>query len=214
MQNDDLKKILAFSHTLYGVKNILRFKGMPGWTIIPERWDSVAEHSYRRALLAVMLAPYLEKPVQLERVLKMILVHDIVELAAEDFSPISSHNGAGGHAFNMDAFKVKYEREAAAGKKLFAELPESLGKEFFSLWEEYAGTKAFPENATDEGRFAYALDKIEAAMQIVDWAPMINDWSHTTKSRTYTTTWSQYDETLAKFAKLVEDEMDEKAGRI
>lgn len=215
MQNDDLKKILDFSHILHSVKNILRFKGMPGWeeTTI-DRWDSVAEHCFRLAILVVLLAPRLKEKISVERALKMALAHDLVEIYAEDFHPIQSHNGAGGHAFNQDAYEEKIKRERDAAQRLFSHLPEQEQAEFHDLWEDYARTKLDPANASPEGRLVYGLDKLEAAIQIVDYAPGFSNWVSTERSREYTTKWASYDAVLNEFNDLVQSEMDKKAGRL
>ena len=198
-----MKKVLEFTHTLFGLKNLLRFKGMKYWEDADwERWDSVAEHSYRMAMLAIMLEQYLEKPVNLLKTLKMILIHDIVELVTGDYSPMA------GHAFDPKVFADKYQREIAAAKYIFGQLENNLGKEFQKLFSEYINTKAQPTEATPEGRFAYALDKIEAVIQIIDWRSIKNNWSkeHHDKSISYMFEWCSYDSGLLKFCKLIEME--------
>lgn len=209
MENNDLIKILNFTHEVYKVKHLLRFKGMPGWENEGiERWDSVAEHSYRMAILAVMLTPYLKDKVSLEKVLKMILVHDIVEIIALDYSPVATHSGGGGHAFNEDAFQEKYKREVASAETIFKELPAELYSEFLNLFKEYINTKANKEFSTAEGRFAYALDKIEATVQIIDWKMESKNWTEENfnKSMSYMHEWADYDPKIKEFAGLVEEE--------
>lgn len=209
MQQVDLTKILRFTHEMFKVKHILRFKGMPMWEKENiERWDSVAEHSYRMALLAMMLAPHLETKVNMERVLKMILVHDIVEILALDYSPMAKHGSGGGHAFNKDAFEEKYQREMQAAETIFKELPEDLYKEFKGLFMEYVHTKAQKELSTPEGGFAYGLDKLEATIQIIDWKKDLKDWEgeNFEKMMLYVHQWNDYEPTLKKFADLVEEE--------
>ncbi len=209
MDQEDLIKILNFTHEMHKVKGILRFKGMPGWENENiERWDSVAEHSYRMALLAVMIYPYLKEKPSLEKVLKMILIHDIVEIVALDYSPISSHGNGGGHAFDHDAFVEKYNREIDAANNIFKNLPEELSNEFISLFKEYINTKADKENSTVEGCFAYALDKIEATIQIIDWKKETKNWEKERfeKSMTYMHEWSDYDSVLKNLADLIEKE--------
>lgn len=204
MKPQNLTKILSFTHEIYKVKNLLRYKGMPGWENDNiERWDSVAEHSYRMAIMAVMISPYLEEKVNLEKVLKMILVHDIVEILALDYSPIASHGSGGGHAF-----QEKYKRELSASEIIFKELPEDLYKEFSALFAEYVNTKADKDASTPEGRFAYALDKLEATVQIIDWRKESKNWEkeNFTKQMEYMHKWSDYDLNLKKFANLVEEE--------
>ena len=209
MDQENLIKILNFTHEMHKVKNLLRFKGMPGWENENiERWDSVAEHSYRMALLGVMLAPYLEHKVSLERVLKIILIHDIVEILALDYSPIASHANGGGHAFDMDAYMQKYEREIKAADSLFKELPAEQYKEFMDLFREYTDTKVHKDVATSEGCFAYALDKLEATIQIIDWKKESKNWEQDNfnKMIKYMHEWSDYDLALKHFADLVEQE--------
>ena len=215
MNQENMLKILNFTHEMYKIKNLLRFKGMPGWENDNiERWDSVAEHSYRMALLAVMLAPYLSTKVSLEKVLKIILIHDIVEIQALDYSPMASHGNGGGHAFNKDAFQEKYEREMAAAETIFKELPENLHKEFVALFTEYINTKANKNISTSEGRFAYALDKLEATIQIVDWKKESKNWDKEKfeKSMDYMHMWTDYEPTLKNFAHLVEQEAKDLVG--
>lgn len=210
--NKDLIKILSFTHEMQKIKNILRFKDMPGWENDNiERWDSVAEHSYRMALLAIMIAPYLEKKLSLEKVLKIILIHDIVEIQALDYSPIASHGNGGGHAFNEGAFQEKYKREIIAAENIFKELPEDLYKEFIALFNEYVNTKANKDISTLEGRFAYALDKLEATIQIIDWRKDSKNWEEDnfTKMMQYMHEWTDYEPTLKSFADLIEQEAKE-----
>ncbi len=209
MQTDSLEKITSFLHHMHAMKMALRYKGMPNWENTGiERWDSVAEHSYRMALMAVLYHPYIDEKPNLEKTLKMILVHDIVELLANDFSPMRTHDGAGGHAFDDQAYKTKYDRENDAAEKLFAELPTELGTECVALWKEYAQTKLIPNESTAEGRYAYALDKLEAEMQIVDWAGGgLWNSEKTEHSVAYTNEWTSYDPALSHVAQILGREM-------
>ncbi len=208
--NTDIEEITKFLHTMSNLKHLLRFKGMPGWenTAI-DRWDSVAEHSYRMALMAVLYHPYIESKPNLEKTLKMILVHDIVELIANDYSPMKGHNGAGGHAFDMNAYKNKYERESVAAQIIFRDLPQATKEDCIALWKEYADTKLKDSEASSESKYAYALDKLEAGMQIVDWKENINKWTpeRTERSSKYTEEWTKYDKTLSEVAEIIKAEM-------
>lgn len=207
--NQDLAKILEFTHYIYSLKTILRFRGMPGWEDGDwDRWDSIAEHSYRMALLGVMLEPYLKVKVDLFKTLKMILVHDIVEIIAKDYNPLAKQGEGGGHAFSHTAFQEKYLRELAAAKIIFKKLPAKFNSEFVSLFREYIDTKGNPELATPEGRFAYALDKIEAAIQVIDWRKTKKNWSkdHFAKSMKYMFEWSDYDPALKQFCQMIQTE--------
>lgn len=202
----DLRAISEFSHYLFGLKNILRFRGMPGFENVDvDRWDSVSEHSHRMALLAIMLEEYLDEnnKVDLKKTLEMVLVHDVVELVANDYSPIGGKNG--GHAFNASAFQDKYDRETAAAKSIFSQLPEHLSRKFTELFQSYIDTKAKPSSATNEGKFAYALDKIEAFIQVMDWHMKEKNWprDHYEKSVRYMEEWVVYDSGLTDFSKIL-----------
>jgi putative hydrolase of HD superfamily len=78
----------------------------------------------------------------------MLLVHDIVEIDADDT-----------FAFDVAANESKAERELAAATRLFAMLPDDLGREFRGLWDE------FEANATPSARFANALDRLQGLVQ-------------------------------------------------
>ena len=205
----DLKKILAFTHTLYGLKTLLRFKGLPYWEDAHwDRWDSVAEHCWRMAMLALTLHPYLQLKTDILKTLEIILIHDIVELTASDYSPIGKHGVGGGHAFDHQAFQNKYVREMAAAKTIFKSLPPKMSRKYIFLFQDYMNTKVDPKKATPEGKFAYALDKIEATVQIIDWRKLKKDWprEHFTKSIKYLFEWSDYDPALKAFCRLLKSE--------
>ena len=107
--------------------------------------------------------------------------------------------------FNGTVFSEKYQREAAAAKEIFERLPSELSEEFVELFLEYITTKAAPERSTNEGRFAYALDKIEAVVQAVDWRKLKKNWpvDHFDKSMQYLFEWASYDSVLKEFCEML-----------
>ncbi|HOL18075.1 MAG TPA: HD domain-containing protein [Bacillota bacterium] len=110
------------------------------------RKENDAEHSWHLALMALVLCEHVraeEKP-DLLRVIKMALLHDLVEIDAGDTYCYDEKAGAG-----------KRERELAAADRLFAILPPDQAREFRELWEE------FEEQRTPEARFAAALDRLQ-----------------------------------------------------
>lgn len=107
-----------------------------------QEFEDDAQHSFHIAAMAVLLQPYANEPVQLEKTLKMLLFHDVVELEAGDT-----------FCYDAEAGNDKAERELCAAKNIYGALPEPLGAELFSLWEE------FEEGKTAEARFANALDR-------------------------------------------------------
>lgn len=111
------------------------------------RRESVAEHSWQMALFAMTVIPHLEIEISHEKVLKMILIHDLVEIEANDI-PV----------FTQDKkTKVdKNERESKAILNIRKMLPSALGEEIFMLWHEYEDLN------TNEAKVVKALDRLEA----------------------------------------------------
>lgn len=132
----------------------------------------------------------------------------LLEILAFSHLLFEKQGRAGGHAFDEKAFKSKYDREVAASKVIFKDLLPKLNKEFAKLFEDYINTKAFPAKSTNEGKFAYALDKIEAVVQIIDWRAPKKNWQsdHFGKSMQYLFEWASYDPILKEFCTLLQDE--------
>lgn len=138
----DEEKFLTFLHEAEKLKTVLRHSWLSSG-----RRESVAEHSWRMALMAMLFHNYLGKEVNLLKTLKMILVHDLGEIHATDF-----------WAFNKQPTnKTALERRGL--KKLTKPLPTKLRKEIINLWEE------FEAGETTEARFAKFLDKHEVLLQ-------------------------------------------------
>jgi putative hydrolase of HD superfamily len=108
------------------------------------RLENDAEHSWHIALMAVLLSEYANEDVDLIRVVKMLLIHDIVEIDAGD---TFCYDEAG----HVD----KLEREQAAADRLFNLLPDDQATELRELWDE------FEERQSAEARFAAALDRLQ-----------------------------------------------------
>ncbi|HEX6292502.1 MAG TPA: HD domain-containing protein [Herpetosiphonaceae bacterium] len=108
------------------------------------RRENSAEHSWHLATMALVLAEYAPPDVDLPRVMKMLVLHDVVEIRAGDtFCYDSAANGD------------KAEREQNAATYLFGLLPPDLGGDLRGLWEEFEAL------ATPEARFANALDRLQ-----------------------------------------------------
>jgi putative hydrolases of HD superfamily len=108
------------------------------------RRENAAEHSWHLALFALVLAEHAAEPVDVCRVVRMLLVHDVVEIDAGDT-----------FAYDEDGHADKLERERAAAERLFGLLPDGQARELRALWEE------FEERATPEARFAHAIDRLQ-----------------------------------------------------
>ncbi|MGX5723168.1 HD domain-containing protein [Shinella zoogloeoides] len=116
------------------------------------RMESVAEHVWRMALLGMMVAPFTRTKIHTERLLKLIIIHDLVEIYAGDVALTDHYN-------NAEIKAAKRQRETDAILKIRSVLPAVIGEEFYSLWEEYEARE------TPEAKLAHALDKIEAQAQ-------------------------------------------------
>jgi putative hydrolase of HD superfamily len=136
------KQILNFLHEAEKLKSVLRHSWLSGG-----RRESTAEHTWRMALMALVLHPYLKKKPDLFKTLKMVLVHDLVEVYAGDVP-----------AWKKDK-SDKHELELFAIKKLAKTLPKKQGMEISALWQEYQRYKS------PEACFAKALDRMEALIQ-------------------------------------------------
>ncbi len=112
------------------------------------RRENSAEHSWHIALAAVVLAEHSNAKVDLLRVLKLLLMHDLVEIDAGDT-----------FAFDEMGKASQAERESAAATRLFGMLPPAQRAEFLELWEE------FEAGASAEAKFATALDRLLPVLQ-------------------------------------------------
>lgn len=108
------------------------------------RRENSAEHSWHLALAAVVLAEHAAEPVDVARVVRMVLVHDLVEIDAGDTFAYDA-------AANVD----RHSRERRAAERIFGLLPDVQGAELRALWEE------FEAGETADARFAVALDRLQ-----------------------------------------------------
>lgn len=113
-----------------------------------DRHENDAEHSWHLAMMAIVLAEHSDKPIDILKVLKMVLIHDIVEIDAGD-------------TFIYDTTKshLNTDEELLAAKRIFGLLPEEQAKEFIAIWEE------FEEGTSDEAKFAKSMDRLEPLLQ-------------------------------------------------
>jgi putative hydrolases of HD superfamily len=135
---------LAFLIEADKLKNVLRRTTLTDGS----RQENTAEHSWHLALSAMVLEEYASSPVNLARVLRMLVVHDLVEIDAGDT-----------FAYDAAGNATKEERERRAADRIFGMLPTRLRGDLRSLWEE------FDEAATPEARFANAVDRIQPFLQ-------------------------------------------------
>lgn len=113
------------------------------------RFENSAEHSWHIAMLAHTLSEYAEQPIDLKRVVHMLLIHDIVEIDAGDTFAFA----------NQQALDDQVEKELTAAKRLFGLLPARQYDETLNLWLE------FEQATTPDGQFAKAMDCVLPVFQ-------------------------------------------------
>ncbi|EKD56829.1 MAG: hypothetical protein ACD_58C00073G0001 [uncultured bacterium] len=130
----------------------------------PHRYESVADHTWRLVLLLILFEKKLSRKIDLDRAVKIAMVHDIPEIIAGDAPPIGSDGtGRDSHAFNKDVAKVRHKEEDKAAKEIFSKLPNKLGKELYDCWLE------LEEQKTYEAKVVKSLDRLECAIQILEY---------------------------------------------
>lgn len=163
---NELEQIFEFTSYCEALKKIERFKDMFYWRDYPQphHYESVADHTWRLVLLLILFEKKLSKKINLDRAVKIALVHDIPEIISGDASPLGSDGtGKDSHAFNKEVAKSHFEDENAAAKKIFAKLPKKLGKELYGCWLE------LEKQETYEAKVVKSLDRIECCMQIFEY---------------------------------------------
>jgi putative hydrolases of HD superfamily len=144
VENDvrDRVRFLVFAHRLTEIErvNVLLDGSRP---------ETSAEHSWHLALCATVLAREFAPQVNLERVLKMVAIHDLVEIEVGDV-PLYEETRRAAAA----------QAERGAAHRIFAGFPD--GPDLLELWRE------FDEAASDEARFARAIDRLQP--MLLHWA--------------------------------------------
>ena len=139
-QLERLEKQIRFIVEIDKVKNIFR----QTYLADARRKENDAEHSWHIALMAYLLQEYAEKPVDVSKVMLMVLIHDLVEIDAGDT-----------YAYDDAGAETKRAREEAAADRIFGLLPEDQGKYFRELWEEFEAYES------PEGKYAHLLDNFQ-----------------------------------------------------
>jgi 5'-deoxynucleotidase YfbR-like HD superfamily hydrolase len=139
-----LEQQLAFLVEADRLKNILRR------TLLTDasRRENTAEHSWHLALAAMVLAEYSAVVIDLPRVLRMLIVHDLVEIDAGDT-----------FAYDKEGNATKKDRERRGADRIFGLLPVEMGNDLRALWEE------FEAQVTPDACFANAVDRIQPFLQ-------------------------------------------------
>jgi putative hydrolase of HD superfamily len=142
--NTDVASRIAFLLETEKLKGVLR-RTSPAHL---ERLENSAEHSWSLAVMAILFVDLTDEPISLEQVLKLVAVHDLVEIHAGDT-----------YCYDVAGHVEKATREQAAADLLFGTLPREQASTFRALWDE------FEAGVTSDSRFANAVDRLLPFLQ-------------------------------------------------
>lgn len=135
-----LEQQMAFIREIDKEKQIFRQSYVTDGT----RKENDAEHAWHMAIMTFLLSEYANEEIDVLKTIRMILIHDIVEIDAGDT-----------YAYDDLAKATQHEREERAANRLFGILPEDQAKELRALWDE------FEAGETKEARFARTMDNVQ-----------------------------------------------------
>lgn len=142
-KQERLEKQIKFILELDKIKSIIRQTYLANAI----RKENDAEHSWHLAIMAIILEEYFDKDINLLKVIKMVLMHDVVEIDAGDT-----------FCYDTKANQDKMIREKKAAERIYNILPENQAQEYKSLWYE------FEKGQTKEAIFANVLDRLQPIM--------------------------------------------------
>lgn len=138
--NEKINQLLLFTAEVDKMTSILRRTVL----VDGSRRENDAEHSWHIALMCMLFKDYAPEGTDISRSVQMCIVHDLVEIYAGDT-----------FAYDVKENQNKEQREKAAADKLFSQLPDNLGKELRSLWEE------FDQMETPDAKYAASMDRLQ-----------------------------------------------------
>lgn len=144
MIEDRLAAQIAFLNEADKLKSVLRATKI----LDASRRENSGEHSWHIALYAMVLAEHANRPVNIDRVIKMLLIHDLVEIDVGDV-PVHAQGGAAHGSAETQA------AEAKAADRIFGLLPVDQRNEFRALWDEFEAAES------DDAVFAKAVDRVQ-----------------------------------------------------
>ena len=144
---DRLDAQFAFLNEADRLKSVLRATTL----VDGSRPENSGEHSWHLALYAIILADQAGPEVKIDRVIRMLLIHDLVEIDVGDV-PIHSQNG------QAHASAATQAAESRAADRIFGILPKDLRDDLRTLWEEFEAAE------TPDARFAKSLDRVQPVM--------------------------------------------------
>jgi putative hydrolase of HD superfamily len=144
MHNENLSKQLEF------IKEIDKLKYIQRKTKIfnSNRHENDAEHSWHLAMMVMVMAEHANAPIDMLKVIKMVLIHDIVEIDSGDvffYDTTKNHSNT--------------DEELLAANRIFGLLPEEQAQQLIEIWKE------FKAGETDDAKFAKSMDRLAPMMQ-------------------------------------------------
>lgn len=144
MQTEDLLQQIAFIKEIDKLKYIQRKTKL----FNSDRHENDTEHSWHLAMMTLVLASHSNQLIDVLKVVKMVLIHDIVEIDAGDvfiYDTVKNHTNT--------------DEELLAAKRIFGLLPTEQAEEFIAIWQE------FEDGKTAEAQFAKTMDRLEPLLQ-------------------------------------------------
>lgn len=142
VMNKRLDKQLEYIFEIDKVKSVIRKTRL----FHKDKYENDAEHSWHICMMALVLQEYANGDIDILKVIKMMLIHDLVEI---DTGDVIVYNKT----------QQDTEAEKTAAKRIFGMLPDGQGDEYLNLWME------FEDRKTKEAKFAMALDRMEPLLQ-------------------------------------------------
>lgn len=143
-----LEQQFAFLNEADKLRSVLRASTLGDGS----RFENSGEHSWHIALYAMVLADHAPPDVSVDRVIRMLLIHDLVEIDVGDV-PIHAKGGAAHNSAETQA------AEQAAASRIFGLLPPDQARDFRALWDEFEAAE------TPDAVFAKSLDRVQPVMQ-------------------------------------------------
>lgn len=137
-KNDPFPNIISFIGYIDQLKMVIRKNGLH----YSSRPENTAEHSWHAAFSALLLSQYANQPIDTNKVIKMLLIHDLIEIEAGDT-----------FVYDQKEVAEQEKSEINAAELVFGRLPDEQGERLKSLWEE------FEARETPEAKFAKAIDR-------------------------------------------------------
>lgn len=191
---EEVNQLLNFMVEVEKLKGVSR-KTMP---IGLNRYENSAEHSWHVSLMALLLKDYSDEEIDINRVIKMLLIHDLGEIEAGD------------KIVYQNEFEEVKQKEYQGIKALVSLLPESLANDMMSLWVE------LEKGVSPEAKFAKAIDRVPPLLHNIYGEA--NSWKthKVPKEKVYELNKARIQDASQSLWLAVENELDQavKSGRL